>query len=126
MYKLYCDIYTRFDDPAFDDFNAIETFTNDALPMNWFSILSHPKDAMYLAFSFARHKYNFNAIETFTNDALPMNWFCNMSRPKDAMYLTISFARHKYLLYHHKLSSVKEFHLVTREAFKLGVDKMKQ
>jgi hypothetical protein len=33
LYKLYCDLYTRFDHLAFDDFNVIETFINDdALP----------------------------------------------------------------------------------------------
>jgi hypothetical protein len=33
LYKLYCDPYIRFDDLAFDDFNVIEMFINDALPM---------------------------------------------------------------------------------------------
>jgi hypothetical protein len=36
LYMLYCDPYTRFDDPTFDDFNAIQALINDALPMNWF------------------------------------------------------------------------------------------
>jgi hypothetical protein len=57
LYESYCDLYTRFHDLAFDDFNAIETFTNDALPMNWFSDLNGPKDARYFTFSFVRHKY---------------------------------------------------------------------
>jgi type VI protein secretion system component VasK len=57
LYKLYCDPYTRFNDQTFDDFNAIETLTNDALPMNCFSKLNSLEDAMYLAFSFVRHKY---------------------------------------------------------------------
>lgn len=56
LYKLYCDPYTKFDDLAFDDFNVIETFTNDVLPMSWFSYLNGLEDTMYLAFSFARHK----------------------------------------------------------------------
>lgn len=56
LYKLYCDLYTRFDDLRFDDFNVIETFINDALLMNWFFDMNGRKDAMYLAFSFARHK----------------------------------------------------------------------
>jgi hypothetical protein len=57
LYMLYCDPYIKFDDLAFDDFNVIEMFTNDALPMSWFSNLNGLKDAMYLAFSFARHNY---------------------------------------------------------------------
>jgi hypothetical protein len=56
LYRLYCDPYTRFDDPTFDDFNAIEALINDALPMNWFSNLNG-EDVVYLALSFARHKY---------------------------------------------------------------------
>jgi hypothetical protein len=69
---------------------------------------------------------DFNVIEMFTNDALPMNWFYDLNVPKDAMYLAFLFVRHKYLLYHHKLFSVRELQLVTREAFKLVVDKVKQ
>jgi hypothetical protein len=57
LYKLYCHLYTRFDDLAFDDFNVIEMLTNDALPMNWFSNLNSIEDAMYLVFSFVGHKY---------------------------------------------------------------------
>ncbi len=79
--------YTKFDDRTFDDFSVIEMFTNDALPMSWFSDLNGLKDTMYLAFSFARHKY---------------------------------------LLYQPKQSNVKKIQLVTREAFKLNVDKVKQ
>jgi hypothetical protein len=77
---LYCDPYTKFDDPTFDDFNVIETLTNDVLSMSWFSNLNGLKDTMYLAFSFARHKY---------------------------------------LLHQHKLSNVKKFQPVTKEAFRL-------
>jgi hypothetical protein len=68
LYKLYCDLYTRFDDLTFDDFNVIDT--NDALPMNWFYDLNGPKDAIYLTFSFVRHKYplyhhNFFGVKEF-------------------------------------------------------------
>jgi hypothetical protein len=38
--RLYCDPYTIFDDPTFDDFNAIEALINDPLPMSWFSDLN--------------------------------------------------------------------------------------
>jgi hypothetical protein len=58
LYRLYCDPYIKFDDPTFDDFNAIETFTNDVLPMNWFFYVNGGEDVVYLAFSFARHKYD--------------------------------------------------------------------
>jgi hypothetical protein len=34
LYMSYCDFYTRFDDPTFDDFNAIEMFINDVSLMN--------------------------------------------------------------------------------------------
>jgi hypothetical protein len=40
FYRLYCDAYTRFDDPTFDDFNVIEALINDAFPMSWFSDLN--------------------------------------------------------------------------------------
>jgi hypothetical protein len=50
LYMLYCDLYTGFDDPTFDDFNVIEIFTNDALLMNWFYDQNGPKDTIYLAF----------------------------------------------------------------------------
>jgi hypothetical protein len=68
LYKLYCDLYTRFDDLTFDDFNVIDT--NDALPMNWFYDLNGTKDAMYLTFSFVRRKYplyhhNFFGVKEF-------------------------------------------------------------
>jgi hypothetical protein len=56
LYKLYRDLCTKFDDLAFDDFNGIEKFINDVLPMNCFD-LNGPKDTMYLTFSFVRHKY---------------------------------------------------------------------
>jgi hypothetical protein len=42
------------------------------------------------------------------------------------MYLAFSFAKHKYLLYLHELSNVKKFQPLTREAFKLVLDKVKQ
>jgi len=57
FYKLYCDPYTRFDDPTFNDFNAIETLTNDALPMSWFYDLNGGKNDVYLAFAFVGHKH---------------------------------------------------------------------
>jgi hypothetical protein len=65
-------------------------------------------------------------VRVATNDALPMNWFFDLNGLKDTMYLTFFFVRHKYLLYHHRLSSVKELYLVTREVFKLVVDNVKQ
>jgi hypothetical protein len=83
---LYCDPYTRFDNLAFNDFNAIEMFTNDALPMNWFFDLNGLEDAMYLAFSFFGHKYH---------------------------------------LFQHELFSVRKLQPITREAFKLPMDKVK-
>jgi len=36
FYKLYCDLYIFFNDLTFDDFNAIETLTNDAFPISQF------------------------------------------------------------------------------------------
>ncbi len=53
--SLYCDPYTKFEDPTFDDFNAIEALTNSNLPMEWFFDLNYEED--YLAFFFASHKY---------------------------------------------------------------------
>ncbi len=57
LYMLYCDPYIMFDNLAFNDFNAIETLTNDALPMSSFFYLNGLKDTMYLAFFFSKHKY---------------------------------------------------------------------
>ncbi len=56
FYRLHCDPYTRFDDPTFDDSNAIEALINDALPVSWFFDLNGGKGVAYLASSFARHK----------------------------------------------------------------------
>jgi len=86
LYMLYCDPYTRFDNLALNDFNAIETLTNDALPMSWF--------------------FDLNGLE-------------------DTMYLTFSFSGHKYLLFQHELSGVKKFQPITKEVFKLAMDKVK-
>jgi hypothetical protein len=55
FYKLYCDLYIFFNDLAFDDFNAIETLTNDALPISQISNFNGGKDVVFLAFSFTRH-----------------------------------------------------------------------
>jgi hypothetical protein len=50
LYRLYCDPYIKFDDLTINDFNVIEMFTNDVLPMSWFSNLNGLEDTMYLAF----------------------------------------------------------------------------
>jgi hypothetical protein len=57
FYKLYCDPYIFFNDLTFDDFNAIETLTNDALPISQFYNLNGGEDVVYLAFSFVGHMY---------------------------------------------------------------------
>jgi hypothetical protein len=31
LYRLYCVLYTKFNDLAFDEFNIIETLTNENL-----------------------------------------------------------------------------------------------
>ncbi len=48
---LYCDPYAKFEDPTFDDFNAIETLTNN-LPMDWFLDLNGNEDESTLPFCF--------------------------------------------------------------------------
>jgi hypothetical protein len=48
---LYCDLYVKFEDPTFNDFNAIKTLTNNLL-MDWFSNLNGSEDDVYLAFCF--------------------------------------------------------------------------
>jgi len=35
-YKFYCDLYTKFEDLAFEDLNAIGTLTDSKLPMEQF------------------------------------------------------------------------------------------
>jgi hypothetical protein len=47
----------KFNDLAFDNFNAIEIVNNENLPMNWFYYFNDGKDAMYVAFSCVGHKY---------------------------------------------------------------------
>jgi hypothetical protein len=54
---LYCDPYVKFEDPTFDDFNAIKTLTNNLL-MDWFSNLNGSEDDVYLAFYIFNHKYH--------------------------------------------------------------------
>jgi hypothetical protein len=47
----------KFEDPTFNYLNAIETLTNNNLPMDWFSELNGGEDVVYLAFLFFGHKY---------------------------------------------------------------------
>jgi hypothetical protein len=54
---LYCHSFTKFEDVAFDDFNAIGNLTNVTMLMLWFSNLNDEKDAEYLALFFSGHKY---------------------------------------------------------------------
>jgi len=56
LYLLYYDPCAKFEDPTFDDFNAIEIFTNSNHLMEWFSNFNDKED--YMAFSFASHKYH--------------------------------------------------------------------
>jgi hypothetical protein len=65
LYRLYCDPYIKFDDPTFDDFNAIEILTNDVLPMSWFSNVNGGENVVYLAFSFAAQKYHLYQHDLF-------------------------------------------------------------
>jgi hypothetical protein len=57
FYQFYCDPYVKFEDLAFNDFNAIETLTNNNMPMDWFSDLNGGEDVVYLAILFFGHKY---------------------------------------------------------------------
>ncbi len=50
FYRFYYDPYVKFEDPTFNDFNAIETLTNNNLPMDWFFDLNGGEDVIYLAF----------------------------------------------------------------------------
>jgi hypothetical protein len=60
-----------------------------------------------------------------TNHALPMNWFFDLNGLEDAMYLAFFFFGHKYLLFQPKLFGVRKLQPITREAFKLAMDKVK-
>jgi hypothetical protein len=40
FYMLYCDPHTIFDDPTFDNFNAIKNIINNTFPMSWFFLIS--------------------------------------------------------------------------------------
>jgi hypothetical protein len=55
--EFYDSIVTHMlENPTFNDFNAIETLTNN-LPMDWFDNLNGSEDDVYLAFLFFDHKY---------------------------------------------------------------------
>lgn len=56
--KLYYNLYTRFNDPSFNNFNTIKTLINDTLPMSWFSNFNCGDDAIYLVFLFIGHNYH--------------------------------------------------------------------
>jgi hypothetical protein len=58
LYRLYCVPYMKFNDLAFDDFNAIKITNNENLPMSWFFDCNGGKDTMYLAFSCVGHNYS--------------------------------------------------------------------
>jgi hypothetical protein len=55
--RFYCDPYVKFENPAFDNFNAIETLTTNNLPIDWFSNLNGSEDVVYLALLVFGHKY---------------------------------------------------------------------
>jgi hypothetical protein len=57
LYWLYCDPYVKFEDPTFDNFNAIGTLTTNNLPIDWFFDLNGSEDVVYLALLFLGHKY---------------------------------------------------------------------
>jgi hypothetical protein len=62
LYKLYCHSFTKFENVAFDDFNAIGNLTNATMLMQWFSHLNGGEDAKYLALFVFGHKchiYNY-------------------------------------------------------------------
>ncbi len=58
LYRLYCDLYMKINDLAFDDFNVIKIANNENMPMSWFFDFNGGKDAMYLAFSCVGHNYS--------------------------------------------------------------------
>jgi hypothetical protein len=55
-YMFYNDPYMKFEDLAFDNFNAIGPLTNSNVPMEWFFDLNGGND--YFAFSFVGHEYH--------------------------------------------------------------------
>jgi hypothetical protein len=34
LFKLYCNPFTKYENPTFDDFNFLFTLSNDAFPMS--------------------------------------------------------------------------------------------
>ncbi len=51
LYQLYNDPYNKFDDPAFDELKALETFTNKNLPMSWCAKLNGEEvDCLFIGF----------------------------------------------------------------------------
>jgi hypothetical protein len=49
LFRLYYDLYAKFEDATFNDFNVVEALANTNLPIEWFFDLNGRKD--YLAFS---------------------------------------------------------------------------
>jgi len=54
---LYCHSFTKFEDVAFDDSNAIGNLINVTMLKLWFCNLNDEKDVEYLALFFFGHKY---------------------------------------------------------------------
>ncbi len=49
LLKLYYDLYAKFEDLTFNDFNVVEALANINIPIKWFFDLNGRED--YLAFS---------------------------------------------------------------------------
>ncbi len=44
LYRLYCYSFIKFEDVAFDDFNAIGNLKNEKMLMQWFPNLNGEED----------------------------------------------------------------------------------
>jgi hypothetical protein len=67
IYWFYKDPYNKFDDLAFDELSAFETFNNKNLPMSW-EVDLNGEEADCLVIEFSSSKYFMNQHCLVTSD----------------------------------------------------------
>jgi hypothetical protein len=69
---------------------------------------------------------DFNAIGNLPNATMPMQWFFDLNGGEDAEYLAFFFSGHKYSIYSSCIKCVVSFQHVTKVAFGMAVNKVKE
>jgi hypothetical protein len=50
LYRLYYNLYAKYEDPTFDEFNSIQALTNHTFPLSLFFYLNSGNDVYTLCF----------------------------------------------------------------------------